>query len=218
MMTANTSERPRGVEVATNDRPASPLSTPTVNVVRQWLAALAAMMPSSRAGPGSPVPDWADDAIPALVLDAQAEDALVVQLSWNIDSLFPLNRLLTMKRPPLATVAGGTRDRRADRGFLRGSPTNDDFTIAQLTSLREAPPLRGGALFSAEALLFARYLLSREGYGMVGAIITAQMAGEPISKPLGGAKSIPKAEAEVEREWKRWLLNRGEQIAGRARR
>jgi len=215
---ANGVERPRGVEIASNHRLASPFTTPAVNVVRQWLAALAATLPTKRTGPGSPVPDWADDAVPALVLDPQTEDALAVQLSWNVDSLLPLGRLLTMRRPPRDAEIVGAHDRRADRGFLRGAPTTDDFTLAQLTALREAPPLHGGALFSAQALLFARYVLSREGHGMVGALIVAQIMGEPLALPLAGAKSIPHNESDLERDWRRWLLNRGEQIAGRGRR
>ena len=74
---------------------------------------------------------------------------------------------------------------------------------------RTLPPLQGGALFEAQSALFARYLVSREGYPFLGVFIEAQLQGKPVTDVLRTAKMLPYDVEQLDTEFRRWLTDRG---------
>jgi hypothetical protein len=75
-------------------------------------------------------------------------------------------------------------------------------------SARAQPALQGGALFEAQSALLARYLVTREGYPFLGALVDAQVRGTPVGDVLRTAKMIPYDLERVDDEWRRWLADR----------
>lgn len=65
--------------------------------------------------------------------------------------------------------------------------------------------LRGGALFAAEATVFANYLAWREGARFVGAALDAQMSGASVDSVFAKAQAIPTTIPQLDAEWRRWM-------------
>jgi hypothetical protein len=211
-------------------------SGPTARVVRAWLSARASALTGKPAASSAAsatvddprVPAWAEDALPGLAVPTVHEDTLAARLAMQIDSLFPIHTLLTMPRPSYVTLAGrgGTRGgvasggtggygggmggRRGGMGGYgggmgRGAPRGGSGAY---DGGRPNPPLLGGALFAAEALMFGRYLVVREGPSFVGALVDAQVQRKPVGDVFSTAQIVP---ADVERldiEFHRWLMDR----------
>ncbi len=65
--------------------------------------------------------------------------------------------------------------------------------------------LAGGALFDAQALVFAHYLAVREGLPFIGQLLDAQMTGKPTTAALASARAIPTELPRLDEEWRRWM-------------
>ncbi len=201
--------------------------------LRAWLSARASTLNGQPAlgvqaagvAPDPRVPSWAEDGIPALSLDSTAVFGLVGQLAANMGTLLPLDSLLTMRRPPdvfgqLAQGGGMGGDRggmgggrggfgggRGGYGGDRGGMGGRGAGARPNGSARV--PLRGGALFTAESIAFAKYVAMRESPAFVGHILDAQMLGQPWKSALTGAASMPTNARDVEADWRHWLEYHG---------
>jgi hypothetical protein len=69
-------------------------------------------------------------------------------------------------------------------------------------------PLSGNALFSAEALVFGRYLSIKEGPAFVGALVDAQIQSKDITEVFAKAQMVPSNLERLDIEFRRWLIDR----------
>lgn len=179
------------------------------------------------------VPHWAEDAVPGLALDSSVVQGMVSQLAAEPDSLHPLDSLLVMRRPadvffttsPQAGgreggeggfsggrggfgggFGGGRGGFGGERGGMRGRGGRGQANAR--------PALRGGALFTAEAIVFAHYVATRENPAFVGRILDAQMQGKPWSSALSSAKSMPSNVRDLEADWRHWISYHGAHKGG----
>ncbi len=73
---------------------------------------------------------------------------------------------------------------------------------------RPNPPYSGGALFTAQSVVFGRYLTVREGPSFVGALIDAQIQQRKISDVFAAAQMVPSDLERLDIEFHRWLIDR----------
>jgi hypothetical protein len=73
---------------------------------------------------------------------------------------------------------------------------------------RAQGPLAGSALFAAQALVFGRYLVIREGPSFVGALVDAQIQSKSPNDVFAGAQMVPSNLERLDIEFHRWLLDR----------
>jgi len=71
---------------------------------------------------------------------------------------------------------------------------------------RESMPLMGGALFEAQSIALGHYLVSREGYDFIGALMDAQLTSVPIDSVL--AKRNTLTVPQMDADFRRWLVDR----------
>jgi uncharacterized membrane protein YgcG len=211
--------------------------TPTVRVARAWLSARASILTHAAARSNQAngetedprVPAWAQEAIPALGGDSPV-DRLSTMLAAHPESLVPLSMLFTMPRPPFlgATTpqrgggedrgggmgGGGARGGTGGRGGMggRGGRGGMGGGGSERQGERAMPALEGGALFDAEAVVLGRYLVSREGYDFIGALVDAQILGKPVADVLAERRTLDLTQMET--DWHRWLAD----AASKARR
>lgn len=69
-------------------------------------------------------------------------------------------------------------------------------------------PYTGNALFAAEAQVFGRYLVVREGPQFVGALVDAQIQGRNIVDIFAAAQMVPSNIERLDIEFHRWLIDR----------
>ncbi len=188
-------------------------------VERAWLSARATALTGTaatdrqRAGlePDPRIPAWAEDAIASLAADSQTVNYLAARLAREIDSLYPLDRLFTMRRPAeprLVSAAegadsAGRRGGAAQRGGMegrRGGGAQRGFGYGTFSAV-----LRGAALFDAEAQAVGQYLASRESPRIIGAMVDSQVVGKPAVSALAGAKMLPAQLPALEAQWQKWL-------------
>ena len=178
------------------------------------------------------VPDWAEDAIVGMAADSQVENLLSVQLAAQLDSLYPLSDLFQMLRPPevdsprpaaedmgrgrggpppggggrggmgggMGGMGGGRGG--AGRGPGGGMPPRFEEQTARLR------PLQGGMLFSAQSMLFGRYLAARENLRFAGAFVDLQLQSRPITELLSSATRLPGDLERLESDWRNWIVFR----------
>jgi hypothetical protein len=72
-------------------------------------------------------------------------------------------------------------------------------------AVRPMPALQGGALFVAQAMVFGHYLQAREGDRFIGALVDAQMQGQPVASVLASARMVPGDVQRLDEEWRHWL-------------
>ncbi len=205
-------------------------------VERAWLSARATALTGTpatddqRAGLDQDprVPAWAEEAIASLAADSQTVNYLAARLAPQIDSLYPLERLLTMRRPaeprPVIATQGadsaGRRGGAADGGAGRrggmegrraggGGGGGGGFGYGSF-----GVTLRGAALFDAEAEAVGQYLASREGPRIIGAMVDSQIMGKPAVSALAGARMLPAQLPALEAQWQKWLDYRARGTSG----
>jgi len=69
-------------------------------------------------------------------------------------------------------------------------------------------PLAGGALFAAQALVFGRYLVVKEGPAFVGALVDAQIQSKSVAEQFDKAQMVPANLERLDIEFRRWLIDR----------
>ncbi len=97
---------------------------------------------------------------------------------------------------------GGSRGGSGGMGGRGGSSRGGQ---SHSSGAAPVPPLQGGALFDAQSLVFGRYL-SRQGYDLIGALVDAQVLGQPVDSLL--AKHNFGSADQMEADWRRWLVER----------
>ena len=95
---------------------------------------------------------------------------------------------------------GGSMGRGGSRGGS-GQPRGSD-------GARPPCPLAGNALFAAQALVFGRYLVVREGPSFVGALVDAQIQGRNVNDVFAGAQTLPTNLERLDIEFHRWVIDR----------
>ncbi len=171
-------------------------------VMERWLRALAAKVGGLQGAPAR-MPEWAMLALPGLVEDANIEDLIAVQLAAHPEALLPVAQVLGSECP---------------KGGEGSTAPAVQPRVRDLAALRNGPPLTGRARCEGQALLIARYLMSREGYGILGRMVSAQLAGAPVTEGLVGARSVATDLTTLDGEWRRWLMGRADQVGPRDRR
>jgi hypothetical protein len=86
------------------------------------------------------------------------------------------------------------------RGMRGGSPS----------ASRAAEPLRGSALYEAQATVFGRYLMTREGAPLLGQLVDAQIATKSVDTVLAAQTAGPKSLPQLDSDWRQWLSARAE--------
>jgi hypothetical protein len=185
------------------------------------------------------VPDWAEDAIVGLAADSQVANLLAVQLAAQVDSLYPLGDLWHMLRPPNVDLPRPTTEEMARGRGEPGPPGRGRGGVGggmggmgggrggggrggggggmpprgqnPATRMR---PLQGGALFTAQSMLFGRYLASRENLRFAGAFIDLQIQSRPVSELLSSAMKLPRDLDRLEADWRAWIAFRARNARG----
>jgi hypothetical protein len=181
------------------------------------------------------VPAWAMTMIPLLTADSLL-DRFTTTLAAHPDALLPLSEYFTMERPQPAMLAEGQRGGEGrgggggaapgggmgamggrggmggsrggmggGRGGMGGSRGGGGGTPGQSRE-RAMPALQGLALFDAQSVVLARFLVAREGYDFIGALADAQILNKPIDDVLKKQNITDLAQMDL--EWRRWLVDR----------
>ncbi|HYE91026.1 MAG TPA: hypothetical protein VEA38_08410 [Terriglobales bacterium] len=79
----------------------------------------------------------------------------------------------------------------------------------------KAPRLPAAALFDAQALSVAEYVMAREGARYFGELARRVRAGEPVDSVLAGARSLPRSVAGLDDSWRAWVADVGGGPGGR---
>ena len=168
-------------------------------VVRAWLAALGdsvgagpAAGVTTGAGPRRGLPDWAVQALPALITGEPAPELMVVRAAQAADRLIPLRDVVTGIRPTPDSASRG-RD--------------DD---------RRLPPLTASSLFDAEAVSIAEYIAQREGRPFLGRAAALMATGATFDEVLLQGRNIPRDIDGFERDWREWLAKQAAEASERA--
>ena len=74
---------------------------------------------------------------------------------------------------------------------------------------QQAPPLRGAALYDAEAAVLGRFLSIREGAPLIGQLVDAQIKNQSVASVLAGQAAGPKTVDELDADWRQWLSVKG---------
>lgn len=180
------------------------------------------------------VPSWAEEAIPALAADSVV-DRFIPLLAARPDELIPLSRFFIMERPaftaPPAGQRGGGEGRTGGAGGAGGAGGGmggrgggmggrggggmggrgggmggRGGSTERSQSDRGAPALQGGVLFDAQSAVIGRYLVARQGYDLVGALIDAEILGTPVDDALAKRNTLNLT--NMESDWIVWLLER----------
>jgi hypothetical protein len=75
---------------------------------------------------------------------------------------------------------------------------------------RQAPPLRGAALYEAQATVLGHYLMVRQGAPLIGQLVDAQIRNQPVDSVLARQQVGPRTVAQLDADWRQWLSARGE--------
>jgi len=175
------------------------------------------------------VPAWAEDVIPSLTADSLV-DRVTTELAAHADALIPLAQFFTMERPSFGGLPSGQRGGesrpsgggsggrggigggmggRGGMGGMRGGGGMGRGGMGggqSRSGNRESMPLMGGALFGAQSIALGRYLVSREGYDFIGALVDAQLTTVPIDSVL--AKRNTLTVTQMDADFHRWLVDR----------
>jgi hypothetical protein len=179
---------------------------PGEQLMAVWIRELAKRMGPD--GGAVAVPAWVEAAIPRLVDNDNVEDLYAVQLAAHPEALVPVSSVLEGSCP--GDEAGST-------GGALGGASRASRGPRDLRALREGPALSGRARCTAQALLLARFLMSREGYAVLGRMAAAQMAGGSAVEGLAGARSVSADLRQLDGEWRRWLVGRADSAGPRER-
>ena len=95
---------------------------------------------------------------------------------------------------------GGIRGGGMGRGGMGGGERSGS------ENRRESMPLMGGALFGAQSIALGRYLVSREGYDLIGALLDAQLTSVPIDSALARRNTL--TVTQMDADFHRWLVDR----------
>lgn len=136
------------------------------------------------------VPDWLDEAIPALCDDPEESQQLARWLLADAPGdVIPLKDLLTMRHPLSAEVAEFLVER---RGTNPAEP-------------QVLPPVSGlsphAKQYSKQVYLLSRYLFDQEGPAFFGEAVARALEGASIEETLTSAKSVPRDIKELERAY-----------------
>ncbi len=72
----------------------------------------------------------------------------------------------------------------------------------------ESQALRGGAMYSAEATVLGRFLMTREGAPLIGQMVDAQLRGKPVDDVLAAQSAGPRTLGQLDDDWRQWLDSR----------
>lgn len=196
-------------------------------VVRAWLAALGdsvgagpAAGVTTGAGPRRGLPDWAVQALPALITGEPAPELMVVRAAQAADRLIPLRAIIAGVRP--APDSGDrsrgevSRDPLLDPALER--PEQGRRRVPGSEEDRRLPPLTGSSLFDAEAVSIAEYIAQREGRPFLGRAAALMATGATFDEVLLQGRSIPRDIDGFERDWREWLAKQAAEASERAER
>ncbi len=82
------------------------------------------------------------------------------------------------------------------------------------TSARRAMPLRGAALYDAEATVFGHYLFVRHGGPVIGQMVDAALTKKSVADVLAAEKAGPKTLDELDADWRQWLAAKADNTSG----
>ena len=99
-------------------------------------------------------------------------------------------------------MGGGRGGMGGGRGGGGGPPPRFEEPGARMR------PLQGGALFTAQSMLFGRYLASREDLGFAERFIDLQLQSRPITDLLSSATKLPGDMERLEVDWRNWIVYR----------
>lgn len=192
-------------------------------VVRAWLAALGDSVgtgPADRvttgAGPRRGLPDWAMQALPALITGEPAPELVVIRAAQALDRLLPLRSVVAGVRPVPDTANRGRYDVGRDPmlhpsldGPRRGRrmPGGSDS--------RRLPALSGSSLFDAESVAIAEFIAQHEGRPFLGQAAALMATGATFEDVLLQGRSIPREIDGFERVWREWLAKQATEAAER---
>ena len=156
------------------------------------------------------LPDWVEVALPELVAGSSRADVLIARLAGQTSDIMPLRELLSAMRPPevperepadsvTARAASATTVEAGQRTAERGAERSRNVRGGRIR------PLRGAALFDANALSFGRFLLQREGAAFIGATADVLAGGVvPADTVLARAAGSPPL-STLDAEWRAWV-------------
>jgi hypothetical protein len=167
---------------------------PVAPVVRLWLAP-----DSGRAR------DFMSVALADIIAAAPDHDLLVSVLAADPDRARPIREFAAAPapEPPAAAASasseGSTREPMPSRGGTRRVDRRGGSPATALLTLSPA------ALYRAQALAIAQYLIVKEGPEFAGKVTDALRAGRPLEEAIAGAREVPRTADAFETAWRAWL-------------
>lgn len=154
---------------------------------RQMLARMATTEPGAAGAASDSValdrfPAWFRAAVMHLVGEAVSSGSDLETLREEREALLPLRELLTLVQP-----------------------SNAD---SLLDPSRRAEAAEHARVFAAESAMLARYLVEREGPGVMSRFARGYLMHRSLAEMMAEFRSLPKTIPELERRWKVWLETR----------
>jgi hypothetical protein len=180
------------------------------------------------AGEDPRLPDWLEDAVPAMIAGSSMVEFRVAQLADRPKELLPLRELFAAQRPGAARTADSAAASPSVTGAptsAPGAPPRDDATVERAQAGWDDPRTRGRRMspevervmrFTAQSLSVAQFLAEREGPAFMGRITDRLLDGGTMTTALGDAHSVPNDLDALDAAWRTWLQTQAE--ARKARR
>jgi hypothetical protein len=146
---------------------------------------------------GSPLlPDWADEAAATISESKSQQSERRKYIADNFGLLIPFSRFFAAEHPAVpglremakAQVASGERTEGPRSVRVRSSVDGID-----------------GAMFYAQSLSVAEFLLEREGAPFMGQLFETLMRGGSVEDALKSAKRLPQTIDALNAEWLKWV-------------
>jgi hypothetical protein len=179
------------------------------------------------AGEDPRIPDWLEEAVPAMIAGSSMHEFFVARLADQKD-LLPLRELFTARRPGAARAADSVAKIRPVTGAATAAPGSlppEDASVERAEAIWDDPRTRGRRMpaetervmrFGAQSLSVAQFLAEREGRAFIGRITDRLLDGGTMTSALGDARAVPSDPDALDAAWRNWLQTQAE--ARRSRR
>ena len=134
------------------------------------------------------VPDWFEEAVAALCERPAYQNRRIEFMRSRLSKRIPFDELLTMPIPAEPAAAGKGAAKSTGAAKTGGSA-----------------PSEPAAIFRAEALSLARFIVSREDARFIGTIAEGVTAGRTVGEVLNTSQNLFAKPEALEKQWLEWM-------------
>jgi hypothetical protein len=167
------------------------------------------------AGEDPRIPDWLEDAVPAMITGSPMYEFFVAQLAEHPKELLPLRELFSAQHPASARTAdSAATGTAAPAAVAGGGAVSANPAVTRAEAVWDDPRTRGRRMnaeaeramrFTAQSLSVAQFLAEREGPAFIGRITDRLLDGGTMTSALRDARTAPSDIDELDQAWRTWL-------------